>query len=175
MRELDIAGTEVATALGFSPQYTQTQVKVLCRGGEEDAGQVVMILEAEDSAKKAAACAAKGSTRERRSDQATTAKGTGQADDPAQSPSSVDPRLGSRPAPTNWVVGTPSIPRISEDPDIRIFLPGVRNNDRHRSSEEVLPLQLSGFSHKRSPVLPGDLLGALANTREDIAGRRQYL
>jgi hypothetical protein len=45
MRELDIAGTEVATALGFSPQYTQTQVKVLCRGSEKDSGQVVMIVE----------------------------------------------------------------------------------------------------------------------------------
>jgi hypothetical protein len=45
MRELNLAGTELASALGFSPQYTQTEVKVLCRGNDKESGQIVLVLE----------------------------------------------------------------------------------------------------------------------------------
>jgi hypothetical protein len=45
MREFDIAGSAIATALGFSEEYTQTQAKLLCRGDDTNAGQVVLIVE----------------------------------------------------------------------------------------------------------------------------------
>jgi hypothetical protein len=52
MREIDMVGAELANALGFSAQYTQTQVKLLCRGGESDSGQATLIVELRISPRK---------------------------------------------------------------------------------------------------------------------------
>jgi hypothetical protein len=52
MREIDMAGAELANAFGFSAQYTQTQVKLLCRGGESDSGQAILIVELRISPRK---------------------------------------------------------------------------------------------------------------------------
>jgi hypothetical protein len=45
MRDFDQAGTALAAALGFSPKHTEAHAKLLCRGDEKNAGQVVLIVE----------------------------------------------------------------------------------------------------------------------------------
>jgi hypothetical protein len=45
MRDFDQAGTALAAALGFSPKHTEAHAKLLCRGDDTNAGQVVLIVE----------------------------------------------------------------------------------------------------------------------------------
>jgi hypothetical protein len=45
MRDFDQAGTALAAALGFSPKHTEAHAKLLCRGDNKNAGQVVLIVE----------------------------------------------------------------------------------------------------------------------------------
>jgi hypothetical protein len=45
MQEFDQAGTALAAALGFSPKHTEAHAKLLCRGDDKNAGQVVLIVE----------------------------------------------------------------------------------------------------------------------------------
>jgi hypothetical protein len=45
MRDFDQAGTALAAALGFSPKHTEAHAKLLCRGDDKNAGQVVLIVE----------------------------------------------------------------------------------------------------------------------------------
>jgi hypothetical protein len=45
MRDFDQAGTALAVALGFSPKHTEAHAKLLCRGDDKNAGQVVLIVE----------------------------------------------------------------------------------------------------------------------------------
>jgi hypothetical protein len=45
MRDFDEAGTALAAALGFSVQQTEAHARLLCRGDDKDAGQVVLIVE----------------------------------------------------------------------------------------------------------------------------------
>jgi hypothetical protein len=45
MRDFDQAGTALAVALGFSPKHTEAHAKLLCRGDDTNAGQVVLIVE----------------------------------------------------------------------------------------------------------------------------------
>jgi hypothetical protein len=45
MRDFDQAGTALAVALGFSAKETEAHAKLLCRGDDKNAGQVVLIVE----------------------------------------------------------------------------------------------------------------------------------
>jgi hypothetical protein len=45
MRDFDEAGTALAAALGFSVKQTEAHAKLLCRGDDKNAGQVVLIVE----------------------------------------------------------------------------------------------------------------------------------
>jgi hypothetical protein len=45
MRDFDQAGTALAAALGFSVKQTEAHAKLLCRGDDKNAGQVVLIVE----------------------------------------------------------------------------------------------------------------------------------
>jgi hypothetical protein len=45
MRDFDEAATALAAALGFSPKHTEAHAKLLCRGDDKNAGQVVLIVE----------------------------------------------------------------------------------------------------------------------------------
>jgi hypothetical protein len=45
MRDFDQAGTALAAALGFSLEHTEAHAKLLCRGDDKNAGQVVLIVE----------------------------------------------------------------------------------------------------------------------------------
>jgi hypothetical protein len=45
MRDFDAAGTALAVALGFSAKETEAHARLLCRGGDKNAGQVVLIVE----------------------------------------------------------------------------------------------------------------------------------
>lgn len=45
MEEFDIAGAALAKALGFSEEYTQTHARVICRGDDKNASQVILIVE----------------------------------------------------------------------------------------------------------------------------------
>jgi hypothetical protein len=44
MRDFDQAVTALAVALGFSPKHTEAHAKLLCRGDDTNAGQVVLII-----------------------------------------------------------------------------------------------------------------------------------
>jgi hypothetical protein len=45
MRDFDQAGTALAAALGFSLEHTEAHAKLLCRGDDTNAGQIVLIVE----------------------------------------------------------------------------------------------------------------------------------
>jgi hypothetical protein len=45
MRDFDQAGTALAVALGFSAKDTEAHAKILCRGDDKNAGQVILIVE----------------------------------------------------------------------------------------------------------------------------------
>jgi hypothetical protein len=45
MRDFDQAGTALAAAMGFSAKQTEAHAKLLCRGDDKNAGQVVLIVE----------------------------------------------------------------------------------------------------------------------------------
>jgi hypothetical protein len=45
MRDFDQAGTALAAALGFSAKETEARAKLICRGDDKDAGQVVLIVQ----------------------------------------------------------------------------------------------------------------------------------
>jgi len=53
MRDFDAAGTALAVALGFSAKETEAHARLLCRGDDTNAGQVVLIVEVRVQPRKA--------------------------------------------------------------------------------------------------------------------------
>jgi hypothetical protein len=53
MRDFDAAGTALAVALGFSAKETEAHARLLCRGDDKNAGQVVLIVEVRVQPRKA--------------------------------------------------------------------------------------------------------------------------